>query len=77
MGCGLEDSYSMIPRNKIIEKLLLVIWSLTMTLKARKEYLEAIYLRYKNATKSEKSKILDEFCQVCHISRKHAVSALL
>ena len=44
-----------------------------MTLKVKKEYLEAIYLRYKNATKKEKSKILDEFCLVCNLSRKHAI----
>lgn len=44
-----------------------------MSLEAKREYLKAIYRRYKNATKREKSKILDEFCLVCNLSRKHAI----
>jgi hypothetical protein len=47
-----------------------------MSLGAKKEYIKAIHLRYKNATRKEKSKILDEFCKVCQLSRKHAIRAL-
>lgn len=47
-----------------------------MTIEARREYLEAIRLRYKNGTRREKSRILDEFCQVCGYNRKHAIRIL-
>jgi hypothetical protein len=47
-----------------------------MTIKARREYLEAIRLRYKNATKRQKSRILDEFCVNCQYTRKHAIRLL-
>jgi len=47
-----------------------------MTIKARREYLVAIRLRYKNGTKTQRSKILDEFCEVCQYNRKHAIRIL-
>ena len=47
-----------------------------MTLPARKEYISAIRARYKKATKTQKSAILDEFCEVCGYSRKYAIRAL-
>lgn len=47
-----------------------------MTLSAKREYLDAIFERYKNATKKQKSKILDEFCLVCGLTRKHAIRLL-
>lgn len=43
---------------------------------AKMEYLESIYLRYKKASRKEKSKILDEFCQNCPYHRKHAIRLL-
>jgi hypothetical protein len=43
---------------------------------ARMEYLKAIYARYHNASKKNKSRILDEFCKVCHYHRKHALRLL-
>ena len=36
-----------------------------MTLGAKMEYLEKIYLRYKRASRKEKSMILNEFCKNC------------
>ncbi|MEM9103694.1 MAG: hypothetical protein AAGB12_15400 [Pseudomonadota bacterium] len=42
----------------------------------RKAYLEAIRERYKKASKSEKSAILDEFCAVCGYHRKYAIRVL-
>lgn len=42
----------------------------------RKSYLAAILLRYANANKSEKIKILDEFCAVCEYNRKYAIRLL-
>lgn len=47
-----------------------------MSYEARREYLEIIRKRYKNATKVKKGNILDEFCEVCGISRKHAIRLL-
>lgn len=43
---------------------------------ARMEYLKAIYARYHKAAKAAKSRILDEFCKVCHYHRKHALRLL-
>lgn len=43
---------------------------------ARMEYLKAIYVRYHKAAKAAKSRILDEFCKVCHYHRKHALRLL-
>jgi hypothetical protein len=40
------------------------------------EYLKAVYLRYKKASKKEKSLILNELCQNCGYHRKHAIRAL-
>ena len=42
----------------------------------RKSYLAAILLRYANASRSEKIKILDEFCAVCEYNRKYAIRLL-
>ncbi|MBL7155706.1 MAG: integrase [Candidatus Omnitrophica bacterium] len=47
-----------------------------MTLGAKMEYLEEIYLRYKKANHKEKSVILNEFCENCGYHRKHAIRAL-
>jgi hypothetical protein len=43
---------------------------------ARMEYLESIYLRYKRASKKEKSIILNEYCLNCSYHRKHAIRRL-
>jgi hypothetical protein len=40
------------------------------------EYLEEIYLRYKRATRKEKTVILNEFCTNCGYHRKHAIRLL-
>jgi len=47
-----------------------------MTLEARREYLEAIRLRYKNNTRGQRTRILDEFCEVCSYYRKRAIRIL-
>ena len=47
-----------------------------MSPRSKKEYLEAIYLRYKKASRKEKSRILDELCQICKYHRKHATRLL-
>ena len=47
-----------------------------MTLGAKMEYLETIYLRYKRASRKEKSMILNEFCKNCSYHRKHAIRTL-
>lgn len=47
-----------------------------MSPKARMEYLEKIYLRYKRANRKEKSVILNEFCINCNYHRKHAIRVL-
>ena len=41
---------------------------------AKKEYLKAVWLRYKKAVlKTYKTKILDEFCINCRLNRKYAI----
>ncbi len=47
-----------------------------MSPQARMEYLEAIYLRYKKASRKEKTLILNEFCLNCGYHRKHAIRLL-
>jgi hypothetical protein len=43
---------------------------------ARMEYLKSIVTRYRNASKKQKSAILDEFCQICGYNRKYAIYLL-
>ena len=47
-----------------------------MSSRSKKEYLEAIYLRYKRASRRQKAIILDEFCAACGYHRKHAIRLL-
>ena len=47
-----------------------------MSNEVRRQYLEKIKLRYQNSTKRQKVLILDEFCKVCELSRKHAIKIL-
>jgi len=47
-----------------------------MGYREKKSYLLAIYLRYLNAGRSEKQRILDEFCAVCKYNRKYAIRLL-
>ncbi len=47
-----------------------------MSPRARMEYLEKIYLRYKKTTRKEKTLILNEFCINCRYHRKHAIRLL-
>ena len=43
---------------------------------SKKEYLKSIVRRYQKAGKKDKSKILEEFCQVCGYHRKYAIAKL-
>jgi 5S rRNA maturation endonuclease (ribonuclease M5) len=47
-----------------------------MSPKSKREYFKSIALRYQKASRSEKSKILAEFCAVCHYHRKYAIAKL-
>ena len=47
-----------------------------MSPRSRREYLEAVVLRYRNADRAGKSRILDEFCATCGHHRKHAIRLL-
>ena len=47
-----------------------------MSPRARMEYLETIYLRYKKASLKGKTLILNEFCLNCGYHRKHAIRLL-
>jgi hypothetical protein len=47
-----------------------------MTGMGRREYLRAIYERYRRSSKEKKGAILDEFCRVCDCHRKHAIRLL-
>lgn len=44
-----------------------------MTTELKQHYLKRVRLRYHSGSKRQKSLILDEFCEVCNISRKHAI----
>jgi len=47
-----------------------------MSHQSKLEYLNEIRKRYKNSSKSEKGKILDEFCKICCYNRKYAIQLL-
>jgi len=47
-----------------------------MSPQSKSEYVEAVYLRYKHAPRSEKGLILDEFCATLGYHRKHAIRLL-
>ncbi len=47
-----------------------------MSPRSKREYRETVHLRYKNATRSEKTAILNEFCATCGCHRKHAIRVL-
>ena len=47
-----------------------------MSPQSKREYVEAVFLRYKKASRSEKTAILDEFCATCKCHRKHAIRVL-
>ncbi|MBI3323980.1 MAG: hypothetical protein HYZ92_01730 [Candidatus Omnitrophica bacterium] len=44
---------------------------------AKQEYVRAIVQRYHQATRPEKSRLLDELCAICGYHRKHAITSLL
>src|ERR671924_26782 len=44
--------------------------------KTKWEYFRAIYQRYRKASISAKTQILEEFCQVCGYNRKYAIAKL-
>src|SRR5712692_11367197 len=44
--------------------------------RAKHEYVQAIYQRYRHAGRPEKRRILDEFCQVADYHRQHAIRLL-
>jgi len=43
---------------------------------SRREYLRAIWDRYRRSKPDQKGKILDEFCRVCGYNRKYAIGLL-
>lgn len=47
-----------------------------MSIRARREYLTAIWLRYRNSGRKEKTRILNEFVAVTGLARKHAIFRL-
>jgi hypothetical protein len=47
-----------------------------MSPRSKREYIEAIFVRYKTAPPKIKTLILDEFCATCGYHRKHAIRLL-
>ena len=47
-----------------------------MSPRSKREYIEAIFVRYKKASTKEKTLILNEFCATCGYHRKHAIRML-
>ncbi len=44
-----------------------------MARQSKREYLESIYVRYRQSGRAEKQRILDEFVRVCGYHRKYAI----
>src|SRR5512143_385153 len=47
-----------------------------MSRPTKTEYLERMRARYRNASRAEKQRLLDEVCQMCSYHRKHAIRTL-
>ena len=47
-----------------------------MSPRSKKEYIETIYVRYRNASRNQKTLILDELCATLGYHRKHAIRVL-
>ncbi len=47
-----------------------------MSPRSKKEHIEAIYVRYRNASRKQKALILNEFCTTLNFHRKHAIRLL-
>jgi len=47
-----------------------------MSPRSKREYTETIFLRYRNASRKEKTSILNEFCATLSYHRKHAIRLL-
>lgn len=47
-----------------------------MNIEARRQYIKAVKVRYKNSSKKQKTQILNELCLNCSYSRKHAIKLL-
>jgi len=47
-----------------------------MSNESKQEYLSSIMERYRNSSKKEKQKILDEFCTTCGYNMKYAIRKL-
>ncbi len=47
-----------------------------MSKQSREDYYETVIRRYRNSNKKTKSRLLDEFCEVCGYNRKYAIRKL-
>ncbi len=47
-----------------------------MSPRSKREYVEAVFLRYKRSSRKTKTRILDEFCATCGYHRKYAIQLL-
>jgi hypothetical protein len=47
-----------------------------MSPQSKREYIEAVFRRYKHASRTQKGSILDEFCATLELHRKHAIRTL-
>ena len=47
-----------------------------MSPRSKREYVEAVHRRYKNASRSERTIILNELCATCDYNRKYAIRLL-
>lgn len=47
-----------------------------MAQQSKRAYLETIYFRYRQSSRAEKQRILDEFMRVCNYHRKYAIGLL-
>jgi hypothetical protein len=64
-------------RRAICDVTFLSLWRKPIvSARAKGEYVQAIYQRYRHAGRPEKRRILDEFCQVAGYHRKHAIRLL-
>ena len=47
-----------------------------MSPRSKREYVEAVHRRYRNASRSERTIILNELCATCGYNRKYAIRLL-
>jgi hypothetical protein len=73
---GLSDEAFPAGRFAIVLRVLWLASGNRMSQASRRDYLQRIYPCYQKASRTERQRILDEFCANCSYHRKHAIRLL-